>query len=213
MKTIKACLLPALLVAGSAEAAVPDRPWFVHIGAARLDTDEAARVRVLGMTVPGADVRLTARYSAAAEIGRFLTPGLAIGVSAGLPLKQPVSAAGSIAPYGRLGRITYGPAAVTAQWHPLPTAVVQPYLGAGVSYMHVFSGKDAAVRDFRASDDVGPVVQGGIDVPLGHALGLFADVKKAWLRTTARGSLAGAPVEARIRVDPLILHTGVSLRF
>jgi len=216
MKTANSCFLLVVFtsgITGVAQADTPALPWFLHVGAAHIDTDEAAKVRVFDAPVPGADVRLAPRYTAAVDLGRFFTPHVAVSVSAGLPLKQPIDAAGSIQPYGRLGRITYGPAAATLQWHPLPNAAVQPYVGAGVSYMHVFASRDATVHDFHVSDDVGPVVQGGFEVPLGHGLGLFADVKKGWLHANATGSLAGAPVDARIRLDPLIVHTGLAIRF
>ena len=208
-------LILALLsgASGSVQAASPGDLWYIHVGAARYATDEAAAVRVMGSPVAGSGVRLDPRYTAAVELGRFIAPNLVVSLSAGVPVKQSVRGSGTIQPLGRLGRITYGPAAATVHWHPWATGAVRPYLGGGISYLHVFASGDAAVRDFGASDTVGPLAQGGLEVPVGHSLGLFADVKKAWLRTTATGSLGGAPVRARIRLDPLVLHSGLAVRF
>jgi hypothetical protein len=57
------------------------------------------------------------------------------------------------------------------------------------------------------------VVQGGFEVPVGRVLALFVDAKKAFLRTDAVGTLNAAPIRARLRMDPLVLHAGAALRF
>ena len=196
-----------------ATAASGDAPWFVHAGPARLSNADDARIEVLGQIVPGADVRMKPRYTAEFEVGRFVTPGFALSLAAGVPLRQRVGGGGTIRPLGDLGRVTYGPAAAMIQWHPLRNAAVRPYVGAGVAYLHVFDADGAAVQRFHVDDDVGPVIQGGVEVPIRGRWGVFADAKKAFLRTDATGTLGGAPVRARLRLDPLVLHTGVAFHF
>jgi outer membrane protein len=43
--------------------------------------------------------------------------------------------------------------------------------------------------------------------------GVFFDVKKILLRTEATGFLGPAPIRADVKLDPLVLHTGVTFRF
>ncbi len=43
--------------------------------------------------------------------------------------------------------------------------------------------------------------------------GAFFDVKKAFLRTTATGDLGGVPVRAKVVLDPLVVHSGLTYRF
>lgn len=212
-RTGLAVAVAAVMVGGAAHAAPVDRPWIVHVGAGRLSTEGGARVRVMGQAIPGAAIRMDPRTTAVIEIGRFVTPALSVNVSAGIPVAQSIEGRGSIRPYGAIGRGTYGPAAATIAWHMLRTAAVRPYVGAGLAYLHVFDADDGAVRDLRIDDGVGPVIQGGVDVPIGSGWGLFVDVKKAFVRTDAHGTLGGAPLRARLRLDPLVLHTGVALRF
>lgn len=206
-------LLLAGLAAPAAAWAAPVDPWFVHVGGARMATDEAVKATLLGSPLAGADLDLAPRYAAAVEVGRYLAPTLAVSVSAGSPVRQRVAAAGSIRALGTLGRVTYGPAAATLHWHPLPQARVRPYIGGGVAYLHVFHAGDGALARFRLHDDAGPVVQGGAELMVGRHFGLFADAKKAWLTSSTGGLLGAAPVTGRARLDPVVLSAGAAFRF
>jgi outer membrane protein len=196
-----------------AQAAPERRAWIVHVGAGRLSAKDDARVHVLEKAIPGAAVDVDPRYTGVIEVGRFVGSAFSVNITAGLPVKQKIGASGSISAIGQLGRMTYGPAAATLLWHPLRNTAVRPYVGAGVAYMHVFDANDSAVRALHVDNDIGPAVQGGVEVSAAPAWGVFVDAKKAFLRTDATGSLGGAPVLAHLRLDPLVLHTGIAFRF
>ena len=208
---------PLLLAASAAStpvaAAPAEDPWFVHAGVARMSTDEAVAANVLGSPLPGAGIRVEPRYAATVEIGRYIAPTIAFSLSAGSPVRQLIGAAGSIRPFGTLGKVTYGPAAFTLHWHPLSQGFIRPYVGGGVAYLHVFDAKAGALAGFALHDDLGPVAQGGLELMANRHLGVFADAKKGWLTSSASGSLGGLPVNARLRLDPLILNAGATFRF
>ena len=48
---------------------------------------------------------------------------------------------------------------------------------------------------------------------LSNRLSLFVDAKQIFLNTTARGTVAGAPARANIRINPLIVTGGLSFHF
>lgn len=206
-------LLAGLAAPSAAWAAPGDDPWVVHVGGARMSTDEAVKAAVLGSPLPGADLEIAPRYAAEVEVGRYIIPTLAFSVSAGTPVRQSIVAAGSIRSLGTLGRVTYGPAAFTVHWHPLPQSPVRPYVGGGVAYLHVFNADAGTLPGFRLRDDLGPVVQGGVEIMAGRRFGVYADAKRAWLTSSTSGSLSGLPVNGRVRLDPLVLSAGAAFRF
>jgi outer membrane protein len=59
----------------------------------------------------------------------------------------------------------------------------------------------------------GVALQAGADFMIDNHWGLFVDVKKAYLRTEARGFLGPAPVKADVTLDPAVVHAGVTYRF
>jgi outer membrane protein len=91
--------------------------------------------------------------------------------------------------------------------------VVTPYVGAGLGYMHVFGTRDGVVTDLTVNSAFGAVLQAGVDVALTDNIGVFADLKKYFISTTASGSLGGMPITANARVDPLVVSTGIGVDF
>ena len=206
-------LLAGLASSSAAWAAPVNDPWFVHVGGARMSTDEAVQANILGSPLAGADLDIAPRYAVEVEVGRYIAPTVAFSISAGSPVRQPVVAAGSIRPLGTLGRVTYGPVAFAVHWHPLPQSRIRPYVGGGVAYLHVFDADAGALAGFRLRDDLGPAVQGGVEIMAGRHFGIFADAKRAWLTSSTSGSLGGLPVNGRVRLDPLVLSAGAAFRF
>ncbi len=90
---------------------------------------------------------------------------------------------------------------------------MQPYVGAGIAFMKMFNGKDRLMQNVKAEDAFGVALQAGVDVMINRNWGAFVDVKKAFLTTTATGTLGGAPISAKLVVDPLVVHSGVTYRF
>lgn len=209
-------VLPAAFAAGLAAspALAQSHDWFVHVGPGRLDLVDGAEVRAGGAVVPGAGISTEAQYTGIVEIGRFIAPDIAMSLTLGGPPLVEIDGAGSLEGLGRLADVRYGPSGLTAQWHPLrQRGRFSPYVGAGLTYMHIFSTRDAALTDVEVDDDIGPLIQGGVEYYIGERVGIFADVKKGWLRTRTTGSLAGTPIEADVKLDPFVMNAGVAFRF
>ncbi|MFB2550360.1 OmpW/AlkL family protein [Ensifer soli] len=200
------------LVATSAHAE-DDKRWFLKSGPAVLILNEGAEVKAGGAKVPGGTISIDNHYTAAFELGYFLTDNIAVSFTGGFPPTVDINGAGTLSPTGKLGAVTYGPTALTAQYHFDEIGRFRPYIGGGPMFMFVFDNKDGALNKLKVDPAIGATVQAGVDMKITDDWGLFVDVKKAYLRTDSSGSLGGAPVKADVRLDPLVISAGVSLKF
>ncbi len=167
-----------------------------------------------GTPVPGTDDNTKFHVTQTIHIGRLIGEHFSIAVTVGIPPTIDVNGKGPVlGPIGKLASTTYGPATLMAHYRPLKQGTFQPYLGAGVCYMLVFDADDGAFQDVEIDDDIGPALEAGADIMLTEKYGMFVEVKKAFLRTDARGTFMGAPVEARAKLDPWAFSIGGVIRF
>jgi outer membrane protein len=112
------------------------------------------------------------------------------------------------------------PATVTLKYH-LNTGGISPYIGAGPAYF-LFIGEDPGaatvalgVDKLTLSNELGLVLQAGVDVPLnGRGLALSLDAKRYFIGTTARWYDGGVKViETEHDLDPWVLSAGLGVRF
>lgn len=225
---VRLCSIAAILAGGAQAADLTLRPssvieptpalnynFYVHAGIAGLILNEGASMTAGGAPLPGATIAIRSKphYTFAAEAGYFFTPNIAVSFTGGFPPTVDIKGAGTVAALGRMGKATYGPMTLTAHYHFTQLGRFQPYIGAGPTFMYVFQTKDDVLTQLKIDHAVGFAVQAGADYMINDQWGVFFDVKKAYLRTTATASLGGAPIRAKVRLDPLVLHTGVTYRF
>jgi outer membrane protein len=138
------------------------------------------------------------------DLSYFFTPNLAAELVLTYPQKHEVSASGT-----RIGELKHLPPTLTLQYHFLPGASFQPYVGAGINYTR-FSSVDLPAPFSIEKSSVGLAVGAGFDVPLTPRLVFNVDVKKLRLRTDvfAAGVQAG-----EFKIDPLLIGVGLGWRF
>lgn len=190
-----------------------DSRWFVHVGPGAVILSESAKMNAGGAPISGASVKIDPQITPVVEIGYRFTPNFSVSLTGGLPPKIQFNGTGPIAGLGPLGDAVYGPATLTAQYRFAPIGAFHPYIGAGVAVLRIFSTTDRALTNLRIADAVGPAFQIGAEFMFNDRWGMFVDVKKAFLRTEARGTLGPVPVRAKVTLDPLVLHSGVVYRF
>jgi outer membrane protein len=103
------------------------------------------------------------------------------------------------------------PPVVTVQYRPLQASTFSPYVGAGVSAMMFFSGKDKNGFDVDLDDALGVALQAGVDVNLKGDWFLNADVKKVFVSTKAE--INGGTLESKVHLDPWVVSLGLGRRF
>ena len=213
MLLIGACVAP-FISAAPASAADGDATWFIRPGITALDlADNVVTLTAGGAVVPGADMTTETHFTPTVQVGRFIAERFAVSLTVGLPPHIEAQGAGSIAPFGKLAELTYGPATLTGQFRPIRRGPVQPWIGAGAAYMIIFSTEDAAFQDVEIDNDLAPVIELGTDIMVSERWGFFIEAKRTWLRTEARGTFGGAPVVADINLDPWAFSGGLTLRF
>jgi outer membrane protein len=147
------------------------------------------------------------------EAGYYLTKNWAVSLTAGWPPRAHIHPAGSISGFGKLGIATYGPATLTVHYHFTGLGRFQPYIGAGPTFLIGIRNQDRLIQNLDLQNSIGIAGQIGFDYMLNNRWGVFLDVKKAYLRTKETGTIGGAPIIGKVKLDPLVISTGVTYRF
>jgi outer membrane protein len=195
--------------------------WTVRAGFSSLRLSDAVDLNVGGAPFAGAGLSTFEHATPSVQISRFLTDNIAVNATLGLPPKISIYGGGTIGVLpdgnggftGKLGEITYGPTAFTMQYHFTREGRIRPYVGVGASYMITFDTKDNAFQNLKVSDDLAPALEVGTDIMFSNTMGLFLDVKKAFLRPTAYGTFQGNAVVGKTKLDPWVFSGGVAFHF
>ncbi|NMN04763.1 MULTISPECIES: OmpW family outer membrane protein [unclassified Novosphingobium] len=207
---------PTMALAQHTDSTSPH--WYVRAAVGHIAFDEKAQVKVGGEPLPGANGTLSNNTTLTTEFGYHLTPHLSLAATLGIPPETTLTAAGSLAGAGVLGKVRYAPGSYTLRYHfGAPGARIRPYAGAGLNWTIVLKNHDGLLHNIRASDTTGPVVTGGADIALSRRLGAFASVMKVWTRTNASFDMptpAGlVPGTTRLQMNPTLFQAGVQVRF
>jgi outer membrane protein len=175
------------------------------------------------------NVAIPPSYTVGLEAGYFITPNIALALSAGVPpplhVKATVLHVGTFSsnPLGTdlLGSARVGPLMGLLQYHFTQWGAFQPYFGAGAAYVVMFgNSSDGLLENFGVDSTFSFVVQGGFDYML-TAFGLpnwgvFADAKKLiYLNPNFQGTLlnTGTPIRTLGKIDPWVASTGITFKY
>lgn len=210
------CIAACYMALGTGTAHAEETPWWTHVGVARVAFQESAKLYAAGSAVPGADAQASDNTTLLLEGGYKFTPNWSTSVTIGIPPTSDVTGTGSVAAVGKIGSVKYAPLVMAAQYHLGSVGPVQPYVGAGAVYYYVMKAKDGALENLKVKSGWGSVLQVGAEMPLDQRFGLYFDVKKAFIKTKATGNLTamgGAPVQADVTLNPLVVNIGLSVKF
>lgn len=206
-----------VLVASSALAQESGQSrWSLQFGSAYIQFHESAALNVAGSPAVGAGANLQNNTTLAAEVSYHLTPSFAAGLTVGIPARTRITGTGTAEPFGEMGAAQYGPMALTGRYIFDGFGRWRPYVGAGITYYVVLKEHDAFISNLKIDNAFGGVAQVGLKYDIDSRIGVFFDVKKLFVKTTATGSLpalGGAPVSSDVKLDPTVFHLGVSYRF
>ena len=206
MKRSTLTLTLTLLAAGlcqSGAAAAQESPWLVrarvlHLAPAN-ESDPVGgagasdRLHVSEKTIPDVDVSY------------FFTPNWAAELVLTVPQKHTVSLDGAA-----IGTFKHLPPTLSAQYHFLPGATVDPYLGAGVNYTRISQVNLLGGAATLEHHSAGLALQAGADVKIDQHWSVNVDIKKLQIRSNVM--IAGSRA-SRVKVDPLLFGVGVGYRF
>ena len=149
------------------------------------------------------------------DFSYFFTPNLAAELIAAVTYHD-VKDVGSVAGTLPLGSVRLLPPTLTAQWHFLPQAQINPYVGAGINYTFfygVHGSSSPIIYSTHYSDNVGAALQAGADIHLTGNWYANIDVKKLFLETDVTLGTAVGQVKAKVNLDPWLAGVGIAYKF
>jgi outer membrane protein len=139
------------------------------------------------------------------DVSYFFTPNWAAELILTYPQKHDVTLDGA-----KIGSFKHLPPTLTAQYHFLPGANINPYVGAGVNYTLISSVSLLNGAGSLEHDSMGLALQAGVDFKLDKNWSINLDVKKVQIRSDVNISGVRA---SEVKVDPLLVGVGVGYRF
>ena len=160
-------------------------------------------------------------YTVGLEAGYFITPNIAVALSAGIPPILHVKATNlTLTPFlgtNLLGSARFGPAMGLLQYHFTNFGAFQPYLGAGAAYVLMFSNiSDGILTNFGVDQNWAFVLQAGADYMLTQNWGVYVDLKKLiYYNPPFQGNLLnlGVPVRTLGSLDPWVVGAGITFKY
>jgi outer membrane protein len=171
------------------------------------------------------NVAIPPSYTLGLEAGLFLTPNIALAISAGVPPLMHIKATVfNFAPAlgtDLVGSVRFGPLMGLLQYHFTQWGSFQPYIGAGASYVVMFANtSDGFLSNFSVDPTFCAVAQAGFDYMLdGFGLpnwGVFADAKKLiYLNPNFQGNLLNTNIHIKTlgKIDPWVVSTGLTFKY
>lgn len=181
---------------------------------------DEVNVDIVGVTA-GLETEANDNFVPTVAIEYFLSENFSIETIAGVTQHDVDATAGLPGGTELVSDALLLPATVTAKAH-LDVGGIKPYAGAGVAYFVWLDVDDGAagttplgVTDTTLSDELGFVLQAGVDIPVSESgFGVSLDAKRYFIGTTARWFVGDTLViENEHNLDPWVLSAGVSYRF
>ncbi len=206
--------LPVMIPAAQAEDYRPNAgDVTLRAGPAGIFFDSSAKFKMLGVDLPGADLKASNGFTASLEAEVYVIPEVSLSLTVGIPPKSKVDGKGILAPAGRLGSVRYGLGSAFAKYHMNQSSPLQPFVAVGAAHFVSFKEHDAAVTGLKVDGSWGLALQAGADYMLTPHVGIYGSVAHAFLKTDGSGTFGGAPVTADVKLNPTVLQGGVLFRF
>ena len=193
-------MAPALSFAEKGDIVV--RARVTHVApdeSSHLNLSGYQRLEVDSNTIPEIDFSYYFTKNIAAEL--ILATGTRHDVNA-------IANDGSIS---KLGSINLLPPTLTAQWHFNPDQTIDPYIGAGVSYIRAMDRNlNLSTTGITVDRNMfGPALQAGVDYNLQDKWLVNIDVKKIWFSTDVNTT---SKIDD-LNIDPWVVSFGVGKKF
>ena len=191
------------LVGAAVPALAQESPWLVRVRAVHLDP--ADKSDPVGGTGASDRLHVSSKWIPDVDISYFFTPYLSAELLLTVPQKHDVTLDGQ-----RIGSFRHLPPTLLAQYHFLPGAQIDPYIGAGINYTLISKVDILNGAGRLEHDSVGAALQAGVDFRIDSRWSVNLDVKKIQIRSDV--DINGVRA-SQVRVDPLLLGVGVGYRF
>lgn len=191
--------LYAVSLAPEARAATDDGRWLLRGGISHVEPkSDNGRLSV-------GDITVNSHFDPSLNLGYFLTPNWAVDVLLALPFEHEFSINGANA-----GSTAQLPPTLSLQYHFLPGAKVQPYLGAGANFTLFMDEQLNSGNELKLDPSFGLAVQAGVDVPLNAQWRVGFDAR--YIDIDSKASVDDQNV-GTVEIDPYVLSLNLGYRF
>ena len=133
--------LVLLAMAGQAvqagESSPPSSGFYVNLGVAGHPVRHGCIDQCSRPPIAGSNLHASNNVTLGFGVGYFLTPNVSLLALLGVPPATTLTGRGNLSGL-TLGKVTYGPSMLTANYHFRQFGAFQPFLGAGLTYTIVF---------------------------------------------------------------------------
>ena len=168
-----------------------------------------------------ADLKVDSNTIPELDISYYFTKNIAAELILALGSKHDVSISPGSAGVKNLGEVNLLPPTLTLQWHFNPDQMIDPYVGAGVTYVRAMdNGLDYNGLPIRIDrNNWGAALQAGVDVNLENRWLVNFDVKKIFVDTDVKLDTQGVVGTAgykkidNLDIDPWVISVGFGKKF
>jgi len=217
MKKSLASIVSLFIIMSTAQSlAYETGDWIVRMGATNVSPDESSSNVVVGGNNLGLGVNVGDNTQLGLNIGYFFAPRWSVELLAATPFEHDLG----LETQGSLGSTKHLPPSLTANYYLAdPSAVLQPYLGAGLNYTIFFdegftgANRNAGFSDLDLDSSIGLTAQFGADYMINNHWHVNASVRWIDIDTDASFSLNGARGSVGVDIDPLVYTISVGYKF
>ena len=173
-------------------------PWTVRAGVHNIDPAGGTSHTAAG------DVNVKSKVGPTLNLDYRVCHNLTIDVLGALPFTQDIKINGNV-----VGSTRHLPPTLTLQYHPLPDAAFDPFVGAGLNRTFFFN-ESLPGANLQLSNTWGYTVQGGVDWKF--APSWVAGVDLRYIQIEPNASANGTPI-GKVKIDPLAYGLSVGYRF
>ena len=208
-------LAGALVASGNAFADDSGGDWMVRVRAVHVNLNDGnvATPTLAGAGINSINVGVQDKTIPEVDISYFFTQNISAELILTYPQKHDVTVDGIT-----IGSLKELPPTLLAQYHFMPNAAVNPYVGVGLNYTR-FSSVNLSTQALNlgnlpvttSSNSIGPALQIGADIPITGNMSFNIDVKKIWMKTDV--NVDAANVHGAVDLNPLLIGVGLGWKF
>ncbi|MES0873644.1 OmpW/AlkL family protein [Sinimarinibacterium thermocellulolyticum] len=179
--------------------AAGDSPWLVRGGLSQIEPKSDN-----GQLSAG-NIAVDSQFGPSLNVAYYFSPNWAVDVLGALPFKHDFSINGAEA-----GSTKHLPPTVTLQYHFLPQAKVQPFVGLGLNYTFFMEERLSSGNKLEMDDSFGLAAQLGVDVPLNPQWRVGLDAR--FIDIDSDATVDGQSI-GTVNIDPIVYSLNLGYRF
>lgn len=191
--------LSAASFAPKVQATAGEGRWLVRAGVTQI-----APKNDNGQLTVGA-VTVDSQVGPSLNLAYYFTPYWAVDVLGALPFKHDIAINGANA-----GSVKHLPPTVTLQYHLLPQARIQPYVGVGINYTLFMDEQLNSGNELELEPSFGLAAQLGVDVPVNARWRVGFDAR--YVDIDSKVSVDGQGI-GQVEIDPIVYSINLGYRF